>query len=168
MGIAISLEQYLNGQGISYEALTHKHTDCAARSATASHIPIDSMAKAVVLSSRDGYILAVVPASQQVGLANVGRCIKQPVALATEKEIVPLFPDCEPGAIPPVGAAYGLRAVVDDRLEQMRDVYFEAGDHRTLVHVKGDDFHRLMRTVSHGPICTEYDAAEDDTGYWGA
>jgi Ala-tRNA(Pro) deacylase len=168
MAIAISLEQYLNGQDVSYDALTHKRTGCAARSASASHVPLDKMAKAVVLSSRDGYVMAVVPASQQVELEHVGRCLQQPVALATEKEIVPLFPDCEPGAIPPVGAAYGLRAVVDERIDDMRDIYFEAGDHRTLVHVSCDEFNRLMRTVTHGRICAENTNWKDGTSYWGA
>ncbi|MGI9424319.1 MAG: aminoacyl-tRNA deacylase [Hyphomicrobiaceae bacterium] len=133
-----------------------------------SHVPTDNMAKAVVLSSRAGYLLAVIPASRRVNIDNVGRVIDQPVALATEEELAPLFPDCEPGAIPPIGSAYGLRTVVEDTLEMNDDIYFEAGDHRTLVHITGKDFCRLMRTVSHGRICLP--ASEDDDGvaYFGA
>ena len=33
--------------------------------------------------------------------------------------------DCEPGAVPPLGAAYGLDVVVDDSLTDHSDVYFE-------------------------------------------
>jgi Ala-tRNA(Pro) deacylase len=168
MGIAISLEQYLDGQGIAYDALKHDRTECAAESAAVGNIPSDSMAKAVVLSCRDGHVLAVVPASRQVQLEKVCLCIEQPVSLATETELTSLFPDCEAGAVPPIGAAYGLRTVVDDSLEAQKDIYFEAGDHRTLVHVRGDEFHRLMRTVSHGRICAENAKWTDDTSYWGA
>ncbi|HDL85873.1 MAG TPA: YbaK/EbsC family protein, partial [Candidatus Acetothermia bacterium] len=74
---------------------------------------------------------------------------KQPVALATEEEISALFPDCDTGAIPPVGAAYGLKTVVDESLEGHEDVYFEGGDHRSLVHLSGAEFHQLMGKIPH-------------------
>ena len=152
MAIALSLQQYLDGQSVPYEAMKHRPTGCAARSASVSDVPIDNMAKAVVLSSQAGYIVAIVPASRHVDLDRVGRCLAQPGALAMEDELAPLFPDCETGAIPPIGAAYGLRTVVDDSLAASDDIYFEAGDHRTLIHVAGRDFCHLMRTVSHGRI----------------
>ena len=168
MAIAISLEQYLGSQGVDYDSVTHRRTACAARSAAASDIPLEQMAKGVVLNSRSGYVLAVVPASRQVGLDKVGRCIDQPVSLASEHELVSLFPDCEPGAVPAVGAPYGLRTVLDESLEKETDVYFEAGDHRTLVHLGGDDFARLTRTVTHAPISTDVSEEERATGYYGA
>ena len=168
MGIALTLEQYLDRQGIAYDAETHDRTDCAAESAAASNVDIDCMAKAVVLSTRNDHVVAVVPASRKVELAKAGGCIGQPVALATEADLAKLFPDCDAGAIPPVGAAYGLRTVIDDSLEEHQDLYFEAGDHRTLIHVTGDEFHRLMRTVPHGQICTASTTPPDGTIYFGA
>ncbi len=66
------------------------------------------------------------------------------MSLATEEEISELFPDCETGAVPVIGAAYGIRTAVDDALEGLDDIYFKDGDHRSLVHVSGDRFHRLM------------------------
>jgi Ala-tRNA(Pro) deacylase len=168
MAIAISLEQYLNGQGIAHDELNHKPTNCAARSASVSHVSADSMAKGVVLSSKTGFFLAVVPASRQVSLGNVGRRLKQTVALATEPEIKSLFPDCELGAVPPIGAAYGLRMIVDDELETQADIYFEGGDHRTLVHVAGKDFVRLMHAAPHGWISAEDQDSGMEAGYFGA
>lgn len=155
MAISLSLEHYLDGQGVAYDALAHSRTDCAARSAVASHVPLSQVAKGVVLSSRTGYVLAVVPASRRLELDKVGRCLQHPVALATESELSGLFPDCEAGAVPAVGAPYGLRTVLDESLTQPDDVYFEAGDHCTLVHLRRDDFHQLMRTVAHGQISAE-------------
>ena len=163
MGIALTLEQYLDRQGIAYDAKKHDRTDCAAQSAAASKVDVNCMAKAVVLSTRNAHVVAVVPASRKVELAKVGGCIGQPVALATEPDLAELFPDCEAGAIPPVGAAYGLRTVVDDSLEEHQDLYFEAGDHRTLIHMSGDEFHRLMRTVPHGQICAASTTPPDET-----
>ncbi len=70
--------------------------------------------------------------------------------LAKEEEIDTLFTDCEPGAVPALGAAYGLKVVVDDGLAEEPDVYFEAGDHASLVHVTGVIFCKLMAEAEHG------------------
>jgi Ala-tRNA(Pro) deacylase len=69
--------------------------------------------------------------------------------MATEEEIERLFPDCILGAIPPVGAAYGLRTVVDESITEVPDVFFEGGDHATLVHMSGPAFDRLMVEAPH-------------------
>jgi Ala-tRNA(Pro) deacylase len=150
MGIAITLRQFLDAQGVPYEVLEHKRTGCSARTADASHVKVECMAKGVVVKHRQGYILTIVPASRQVRLEEVGRWLDQPVALASEDETSALFPDCERGAVPPIPAAYGLTAVVDASLEGREDIYFEGGDHRALVHVTGAQFGRLMETVPHG------------------
>ena len=63
--------------------------------------------------------MAIVPAPYQVSLDHVALKFEQPVSLAIlaiEEEIAPLFPDCRPGAVPLVGSAYGLCAVIDDSL----------------------------------------------------
>ena len=48
---------------------------------------------------------------------------------------------------------YGIPAVVDHRLWDLGDVYFEAGDHEDLVHLTGAEFQRLQQhslTASFG------------------
>jgi Ala-tRNA(Pro) deacylase len=51
-------------------------------------------------------------------------------------------PDCETGAVLPLGAGYALECiVVDENLEGERDAYLEGGDHRTLIHLTGQQFH---------------------------
>lgn len=98
----------------------------------------------------------------------VGGCLNEPVRLATEEEIAPLFHDCAPGAIPPISAPYGLRSVVDEALDAQGDIYFEGGDHRTVVHLTGEQFQRLMANVSHGRISQELPVSQLDLFYSGA
>lgn len=150
MALATRLQQFLEAQSVPYEVLEHERTGSSQRTADASHIPSECLAKAVVIKHKDGYLLTVIPASRQVRLEEVGRQLERPVALATEEEASALFPDCEQGAIPPIAAAYGLTAVVDASLEGHEHVYFEGGDHCALVHVSGPQFHRLMEQVPHG------------------
>jgi Ala-tRNA(Pro) deacylase len=99
-----------------------------------------------VLQGRQrGYLMAVIPANHRLDLEEMGEYFADEMALASERNLEKLFPDCAPGAIPPVGDAYGIRTFWDTHLGDCRDVYFEGGDHRTLVHVNGADFATLMR-----------------------
>jgi Ala-tRNA(Pro) deacylase len=154
MAIANTLQRYLNNESIPYDVLEHRPTGCSARTADASHVPGECLAKGVVVKHKNGFVLTVIPASRQVRLDEVGRWLDRPVALATEEEVSALFPDCEHGAVPPIAAAYGLPMVVDAGLEGQTDIYFEGGDHRALVHVTGTQFQRLMENVPHGQFST--------------
>jgi Ala-tRNA(Pro) deacylase len=152
MAIAQSLERYMSRQGVTYDLTTHDKTGCSAATARAGAIPAQSLAKGVLVKRRNGYVLAIVPASCQVQLNALGGVIGQPVGLATQEEVAEVFNDCEPGSVPPVAGAYGLAAVLDERLEDAEDIYFEAGDHCTLVHVMAGEFERLMTGVPHASI----------------
>jgi Ala-tRNA(Pro) deacylase len=115
-----------------------------------AHISGELVAKAVVLQDDDGYVLAAVPSTHRVELDALGRALDRSVNLATESEISELFEDCAVGAIPPIGNAYGLEILLDVSLTALSDVYFEAGDHRSLVHMSGTDFAFLMIDAQRG------------------
>ena len=150
MAVAQKLASYLDRTGIEAEVLAHRRTVTAARTAKVSHLPGDRLAKGVLLRDGVGYLLAVVPASHHLDLDVVERLCGRLLSLADEDEIGRLFPDCEFGAVPPIGAAYGLPVMVDDVLAGQPDVYLEAGDHLNLLHVSGEQFADLMQDVQHG------------------
>jgi Ala-tRNA(Pro) deacylase len=145
---------HLGREGVGYNTVMHSSTHDSAHSAQAAHIPGDQLAKCVLLEDENGYLMAVLPATHKLDLQAVRDELRRPLELATEREIVELFRDCEPGAIPPLPRAYGIEAVVDQSLADIADVYFEAGDHVSLIHVSGRDFLKLMsdapqRHISH-------------------
>ena len=154
MGIALTLQEYLSNQNIDYEVMTHKRTNSSLRTAQASHVPHGCLAKGVVLTREGGYVMVVLPASCRVRLDTIEQMLHCPVGMATEDEVSSLFPDCEPGAVPPIGAAYALDCVVDDSLEQETDIYLEGGDHRSLIHIRGMQFRALMKDVPHARVAT--------------
>jgi Ala-tRNA(Pro) deacylase len=150
MAIAIALQQYLADHGVKYDLVPHAPTLSSMRTAEACHVPGDCLAKAVVVKEDGGYLLAVIPASHRLHLADLAGLLSRELELATEREFEEVFRDCARGAVPPVGAAYGLRMVVDDRIAKQPDIYFEGGDHATLVHVTGPEFARLTGGQPHG------------------
>jgi Ala-tRNA(Pro) deacylase len=149
-GIATTLAQYLVDHGVAYDLVSHPHTVTASASAAASRVAPDTFAKAVVLKHRDGFMLAVLPASRHIQFEELRRLLNGDVDMASEEQIGTLFPDCERGAVPALGPAYGLNVVVDDSLAQQPDVYFEAGDHANLVRISGTSFQKLMANARRG------------------
>jgi Ala-tRNA(Pro) deacylase len=152
MAIAPTLATCLEQAGIQPEILTHDHTPSASRTAQATHVSGDRVAKAVLLKDDTGYLLAVLPASHHLRLDAVEVLTGRSLTLAAEEEIGRTFPDCEVGAVPPVGTAYGLPAVVDDSLVKEPEVYLEGGDHTTLVRVTQEDFAQLMQGAQAGVL----------------
>ncbi|MFI0844622.1 aminoacyl-tRNA deacylase [Mesorhizobium sp. IMUNJ 23232] len=145
MTIAHRLKDYIDGEGISYDTVAHHRTSTTRQSAVAAHVPGSRMAKSVVVHSEIGYALAVVPSTHRVELGTLQDVMDKRLGLASEDEVVLLFDDCDIGAIPPIGAAYDVPVILDESLGGDADVYFEGGDHRTLVHVSGKDFRNLTR-----------------------
>ena len=150
MSIAKTLGRHLTRSGVGFDVVSHPRTLSSTRTAEAAHVSGERLAKAVVLHDEQGYLLAVVPSTHRLELTAVQRLVERSMSLATEGEIADLFGDCELGAVPPVGPAYGLDVLMDDSLADQPEVYFEAGDHRSLVHVNGADFDVLMGEAQRG------------------
>jgi Ala-tRNA(Pro) deacylase len=150
MTIAATVQRYLDDCGIDYEVVEHARTLSSSRTAQVSHVSGDRLAKAVVLRSEGGFTMIVLPASRHLRLGALQDYLDRPVGLATEKEVAQLFNDCELGAVPPVGKAYGMEMIVDDSLNEQPEVYFEAGDHMSLIHVNAMAFQRLTAEAHHG------------------
>lgn len=152
MTMAKKLQAYLDQSEIQYDVLAHAPSHNSEESARNAHIPESQLAKAVVLEDDDGYLMAVLPASRRVALEQVRASCGRPLGLASEAELRTLFSDCEFGAIPALGQAYGISVLWDNSLASCDDVYFEAGDHADLIHVSGSDFQRLMDDTEHADI----------------
>jgi Ala-tRNA(Pro) deacylase len=152
MSIPESVRDYLGREGVPYDTITHERTRDSNHSAKAAHIPGDRVAKCVILEDGGGYLMAVLPSTHKVDLDALDLQLNRKLRLATDYELIELFKDCEAGALPPLGRVYGLDTIVDDSLTRSPDVYFEAGDHVTLIHVKREDFLRLMAGSVRGEI----------------
>lgn len=150
MAMAMTMREYLRSWDIDYEEVKHTREVTSGRIAEQVHISGDLLAKAVMLHGESGYRVAVVPSTCEADLGKLSHLFHERVGLASEDEVRRSFDDCDPGAITPLGQAYGLQVCVDDTLRDRPDVYFEAGDHETLVHMSGREFDRLMADAAHG------------------
>jgi Ala-tRNA(Pro) deacylase len=150
MAVAPTVEDFLGRQGVAYELVSHPHSGSSHETAEAAHVSEDHIAKAVIIKDADGYAMVVIPASQWVEVEHLRKELNRDFHLATEEQLATLFSDCEAGAVPPLGPAYGIETFLDQALTSLANVYFEAGDHEHLVHTSGDDFRTLLSGVRHG------------------
>ncbi len=152
MAITARLKWYLNSRDVDYEVVEHLHSSTSVGSARAAHLPTGRVAKCVLLEDERGYLLALLPASCRLNLGAIEKQLHRQLELSSEEELEEMFPDCEVGAVPPIGEAYNIPMLVDDSLLRLPDLYLEGGDHEGLVHVSGEAFHLLMGDSAHGRI----------------
>jgi len=150
MTIAPKLHQYLDDQHADYDVIMHPPTQSAMQTARVCHIPAGCMAKAVLLDTPDEYLLAVLPADRRIGLTELRSELGGKPRLADEDEIIAVFDDCAFGAVPPLGTGYGVVTIIDDSLLNQPDIYFEGGDHSSMVHMNQAEFARVAGQTRHG------------------
>jgi len=150
MSIAKTVIDCLQRNHVPYCVVSHSRTGSTRETAQAVKVPPERIAKAVVLHDRVGYVMAVVPANRHVKLESLSEKLGRVLSLVAEERLTPVFRDCDVGAIPPIGAEYGLETILDDSLVGQPEIYFEAGDHEELIRVDGEQFLRLMRRARHG------------------
>ena len=144
IAIAPTVYKYLAEHDVAYDVISNPHPATRGETAEASHVPGARLAKSVILEDDMGYLMVVLPSNRSVNMGELHRQLNRNLGLATENELGSLFRDCEIGALPAMGPAYGLETVVDDELAEQPDIYFEAGDHEQLIHVSAEVFHTLM------------------------
>ncbi len=150
MAMAMTMREYLKHQDVDFEELVHPREVTASRVAQRAHVSGEQVAKGVLIKGDTGYRVVVVPSTCKVDLSELSHRYHERLGLATEEEIQQLFGDCDAGALPPLGQAYGVRVCYDETLINQPDIYLEAGDHETLVHMGNRDFRRLMAQAEHG------------------
>lgn len=145
MSISTRLKGFLDENRIPYSVMTHTRAYTAQGAAATMQISGKELAKTVVLRAGEEMILAVLPAPNHVRLDKLAAEVEKSVWLATEQEFTSLFPDCEPGAMPPFGSLYNLPVYVDESLAADEEIVFNAGTHRDAIRMRYDDFVRLAR-----------------------
>ncbi|MEH6579532.1 MAG: YbaK/EbsC family protein [Amphritea sp.] len=165
MTISATLDSYLSDKTSSYDMVEHSFSTNAIESGCLSSVPLKQVAKAVVLHDQDHYLVAAIPSMNKLMLPQVEQILGCHAVLAKESELDALFQDCEQGAIPAIGQAFGMNVIWDDALQNEDDIYLEAGDHCHLIHLKNKQFLSLMKKNPHGVISCAPEELYDLTHY---
>jgi len=138
------LSDFLAAHAGRYEVITHDAAISAQEQAATMHVSGAVVAKVLIVKERDGFVMAILPASTEADLDRLKGLIGHgEVRLASVEEIGSVVRDCTPGVIPPFGALYGLRSFVDEQLWLAPEVVASAGDPATSIRLSSTEFRRL-------------------------
>jgi Ala-tRNA(Pro) deacylase len=146
MPIVSRLVEYLEENGVIYAAIRHPKAYTAQEVAAQLHCKGKDMIKTVVVKAGRQDLLAVLPSTHRVDFELLSKALQfEDVRLATEPEFQNLFPECEPGAMPPFGNLYGLPVLCEESLTQDEVIHFNAGTHTDALRMRFEDFRRLVK-----------------------
>ncbi|HDJ86643.1 MAG TPA: hypothetical protein ENG77_06015, partial [Chromatiales bacterium] len=144
MSIAATVQQALARAGVVYEVRGHTATESLEAAARTCGVSFRRFVRGVLLKGARGPLLVVLPLSRSIDFQAVGKLLGRRPVPASADETAAVFPDCDPGTVPPLGAAYGIETVVDPSVYDSEDLCFEPGVHDMVVHIRRSGFRRLQ------------------------
>jgi Ala-tRNA(Pro) deacylase len=145
MAIASSVQEFLRCANVAYAVVPHPTAYRAQEEAAATHVASRGWAKVVVCFADGQPIQAVVPADLEVGLARLAILARaSTVRLAREDELRWLYPDCDRGAVPPLGPLFKQQVYVDTMLAAEDQIAFSGGTHHDAIEMRYQDFALLV------------------------
>ncbi len=137
------LVDYLRSHRVWFKTLLHPPASSAAKLASSLHVPGRAVAKTVLVKVGVDYVLTVLPATSRINMDRLCDVIgldPGAVRLATAEQVTRMFPNCEPGAIPPFGRLYGLMTIVDSSLAEQSEIVFVANTRHEGVRMRFADY----------------------------
>ena len=148
MAVTASVQEFLRRANVGYTVFPHLPAYTAQEEAAVTHVPGRDWAKAVICFADGEPIQAVVSADLAVSLDRLRLLAgAETMRLAREDELEWLFPDCERGAMPPLGPLYRQRVFVDESLAAEDQIVFNAGTHADAVCMLYRDFAAITKPI---------------------
>jgi len=149
MPIPKLISEFLDAKQLWYQYCTHSPAYTAQGTAHAQHISGKELAKVVMIMADMKLLMAVVPASCRVDLTKLRALLhSNSIRTASEDEFKNIFPDCELGAMPPLGNLYHLDVWMDETFRSHPSIIFNAGTHAQTIQMSFADFERLVQPKS--------------------
>jgi Ala-tRNA(Pro) deacylase len=137
------IADFLAEHHADYEALPHPPAFTAQQRAKSLHVPGSLVAKAVLLQAPSGYIIAILAAPHEVDTDALAHPLGGNVRIATQREVVDVFPDCEWGVVPPFGSLYGVKTILEDSLAPETLMVLEMHTHFQAIRMRCRDYEQL-------------------------
>jgi Ala-tRNA(Pro) deacylase len=156
---------YVRSRGVWFETLLHRPASSSTKRARSAHVPGRSVAKAVLIKAGETFLVAVLPSTSRIDLGRLSEVVGAPasqIRLGTSDELCELFPDCEPGVVPPFGRLYGLTTVLDARMAESPEIIIVANTRHEGLRIRFRDFATLEEPVPASfsrPICPDPDGS---------
>jgi Ala-tRNA(Pro) deacylase len=143
------LLEWLSSHGIEFEVHRHDPAFTALQTARAEGVEPRTFAKVVVVAAGDDRtVMIVLDATDHLDVAKARLVFDtNHVRLLAEPELLALAPGCDVGAMPAVGALYGLPTYADHAVHEEPEISFNAGSHQVAARVDRARWERACGVV---------------------
>lgn len=137
MAVSEKLANFLQRKGIAYEQIDlppFANLDAAVLASASSE---RTFIQATLLIDINGVVMAVHRHDSSLDLDAIQQFTGRRLQPLTARQTARLFSDCDPGFVPPLGAAWDLAVLVDEDVALAQQVVFSGGTDQTLVAMDG-------------------------------
>ncbi len=148
MNLPDAIRDYLDQRGLPYRLMAFPSGESLNQIAEKFAIPLQQMARMVLLKEKSGLVMAILPCSHILDfslLYQLSQCNFEPVH-GTETAHFFQSHGCSARSYPPLPEVFGIPALVDSSLDMDDEdqVYFDGGSGTALVHMRNADFRALL------------------------
>ena len=139
----MNVQEHLSHRNVKFETLRHAPADDPADVAEKVEAPLRSVAKNVLLKADGGYcyVMAVVPAHQDVDLEKAGEALGgSTLAPASAEEAAVHCPDTEGRILSPFGSQYNLKVLLDEELSRQEHIHFPGATHEETIRIRVEEY----------------------------
>ena len=144
----MSTLEYLQRNKVHFTTHEHPRTASARRLAKALCEKVSHVARAMVVKVDGEFVVVLVQALHRLNLERIRESLgARSAELASRLELRELFPDCEPGIVPPFGSQSGLRTVIDRSLCRQPHLFLDIRTKHEALRLQTCDFVRLEQPL---------------------
>jgi len=145
-----TLRRFLHSRQADFTEIPHLRTTTLIEAAAACDIPQRQLARTLTLVDGKGLLAVILPQDHILDFGALETALGRTMELVPTAKMYKVFHDCEPNSCPPLTTAYGLDCLVDASLLEQSEIFFEPGDHRSLIAMTPAEFIRVLdnRTIA--------------------
>jgi len=142
-GLHDRLVSLLHAEGVDFEVVHHDAVTTSAEAAAVRGTALRSGAKAMLVKTKHGFVLAVLAADRSIDWKLLAPLVGDRKARFANDEELRAATGLSKGAVPPFGNLFGLRTIYDRSLLDVESVNFNAGSHTDSVSMSRDALIRV-------------------------
>ncbi len=162
MPVAVKLGQFLSRQNIFVREIHHERVNSLMSAVNQARVSAEVTLKSELLVDIKGAVMAILPFPATLDINAVNQVMGRNFQALTLAQSDRLYTDCETGAHPPVGAAYGVPVIVEESLFDQDLFYIQSGCNTTLLQMDGRAFRSSIAGAVKGRISTWKDQSSPE------
>ena len=145
MSVFSKIKELLEGK--EYQIMEHEAVYTSEQAAQVRGTDLQQGAKALVLKTKDGFVMAVISGSKRMDMKKLKKIVGSKKLELAKPEQVKELTDCDIGSVPPFGNLFNLDVYVENSLLENDIIAFNAGSHTKSIKMKAADYEDIVKPM---------------------